>query len=183
MDVGLQRLQGARCAQQGLDAGENDAKAALIPYARELYSIVKFSPTASNENKTLIGIHIDDAEPSPEPPPALPPALTIVSVIGRTVRCKIVDSSTPNARRRAINAKGATVLSYVGTTPPPASDPGWKLEGQTGKTTFNVQFPDDVAFGTPCWVIALWYNARGQYSPACQPVQTFLLTGTVAQAA
>jgi hypothetical protein len=175
------KAEGAR--SKALVQAKNDAKAALIPYARQLYMIIGGSPTVTNENKTLIGVHVRDSEPSPVPPPALPPALSIVSVVGRQARCRIVDASTPTSRRRPPNAQGATILSFVGPTPPPASDPGWKLEGQTGKTIFVVQFATDVAPGASCWVTALWYNARGQYSPACEPVQTFLQIGPAAQAA
>src|SRR5688500_2216909 len=67
---------GARSKAQ--TPAKNDAKALLPPYARGLYSVVEFSPAATSANKTLIGVHISDQEPSPEPPPELPPALTIM---------------------------------------------------------------------------------------------------------
>jgi hypothetical protein len=159
---------------RALVVAKDDAKWALIPYARELYGIVQSTPTVTNENKALIGVHVRDTVPSEQFPPALAPLLTLLSVTGRKARYQLRDAAFPNSRRRPANAKGATILSYVGATPPPANDPGWKLEGQTGRNSFIIEFPDSADNSTPCWAIALWYNARGEYSPACQPVQTVL---------
>jgi hypothetical protein len=181
------KVDGAK--SKALVMAKNDAKAALLVYARELYSFIQASLTVSNENKTLIGVRVIDREPSPVPPPALAPLVTLVSVIGRVARYKLVDAQFPNSRRKPINAEGATILSFVGTNPPPvppsseSGGAGWKIEGQTGRTTFTVQFPDSVAPGTPCWVTVVWYNRRGEYSPACAPVQAYLQIGPVAEAA
>jgi hypothetical protein len=175
------KAEGAR--SKALVMAKNDAKAALIPFARNLYLVVQGTPTVTNENKTLIGVHVRDTEPSPKPPPAQPPVISITSVVGRIVRGKLEDATAPQSKRRPPNAAGATILSFTGETPPPADSPMWKLEGQTGRNTFSVQFPDSVTAGTACWLIALWYNARGQYSPACDPIQTYLQIGPAAEAA
>ncbi len=168
---------------KALCQAKDDAKLALIAYARELYGIIQAAPTVTNENKVLIGVVVRDNEPSPQPAPALAPLVTALSVIGRVGRYKIADAAFPNSRRKPVNAIGATIMSATGPTPPAANDPGWKIEGQTGKTQFLVQFPDSVAPGTACWVTAVWYNRRGEYSPACAPVQAYLQVGPVAEAA
>ena len=66
---------------------------------------------------------------------------------------------------------GATVLSYVGAEPPDALG-SWKFEGNTGRTTGEVVFPDTVAPGAKVWLTAFWFNARKQSGPACAPVGT-----------
>ncbi len=175
------KAEGSR--SKALVQAKDDAKWALIPYARQLYGLIQASGAVTNENKTLIGVVVRDAVPTPQPPPAQSPSVTILSVTGRVVRCKLVDRQWPNSRRRPPTADGATVLSYVGASPPPSDSPQWKLEGQSGRTSFLVQFPDSVEPGTACWVTAMWYNRRGQYSPACEPVQTYLQIGPTAQAA
>ena len=48
------------------------------------------------------------------------------------------------------------------------------MAGQTGRTTFTVQFPNEVAGGVPCYISALWYNERGEYSPASDPITVYL---------
>jgi hypothetical protein len=168
---------------KALVMAKNDAKASLLVYARELYALIQASLTVTNENKTLIGVVVRDNIPTPVPPPALAPLLTMVSVVGRIVRYKLADATAPTSRRKPLNAEGATILSFVGATPPPSNDSGWKIEGQTGRTTFTVEFPNSVVPGTACWVTVLWYNRRGEYSPACAPVQTYLQIGPVAEAA
>ncbi len=146
------KADGAR--SKALVMAKDDAKAALLIFARELYTLIQASLTVSNENKTLIGVLVRDNEPSPVPPPALAPLMTLVSVVGRVARYKLADASAPTSRRKPINAEGATIMSFVGANPPPTNDPGWKLEGQTGRTTFLVQFADTVTPGTPCWATA-----------------------------
>jgi len=164
-----------------LVAAKNSAKAALLPYARQLYAVVQSSLTVTDANKRLIGVTIRKTTPTPTPPPADSPKLSILSVVGRTVRCQVEDRAFPGTKRKPGNALGVTILSFAGATPPAAGDPNWKLEGQTGKTIFDVQFANDITPGTPCWVTALWYNRRGAYSPACEPLQTYLQIGPVAE--
>jgi hypothetical protein len=175
------KADGARSKAQV--QAKDDAKAALLGYARELYGLIQASQAVTRENKTLIGVRVRGDAASQVPPPAEAPLLTLISVTGRMARYKLADAQAPNSRRRPPNAEGATLLSYIGAAPPPPGNPGWKLEGQTGKTTFLVEFPTDVAPGTPCWEAAVWYSRRGQYSPMCAPVQTYLQVGPVRMAA
>ncbi|MDB5321550.1 MAG: hypothetical protein JWN40_3181 [Phycisphaerales bacterium] len=167
---------------KALVMSKNDAKAALLVFARDLYGIISASST-TNENKTLIGVHVRKTEPTPVPPPALAPLVTLTTVTGRVARYKLADAQFPTSRRKPLNAEGATILSFVGANPPPANSSGWKIEGQTGRMTVTVQFPNTVTPGTACWVTVMWYNRRGEYSPACAPVQTYLQIGPVAAAA
>ena len=168
---------------KALSIAKSDAKRNLLPYARELYAFIQASLTVTNENKTLIGVVVRGGEPTPVPPPAQAPQVTVLSVVGRTVRYRLGNAQAPNKRHRPANAIGAIVLTYAGPTPPPMGDPGWTVQGQTGQTTVVVQYPNDVAPGTACWAVAMWYNRRGEYSPACAPVQTYLQVGPVQQAA
>ncbi len=177
----LSKAEGAR--SRALVQSKADHKAALAAYARELYHMVKASSAVTNENKTLIGVLVREAGGTPTPPPTQAPLVTVISVVGRVVSYKLVDREFPNSRRRPPNAAGAVVMSHVGATPPPIDSPMWKLEGQTGRNTFVVQFAQSVEPGTACWAVARWYSRRGQYSPACEPVQTYLQIGPVRQAA
>jgi hypothetical protein len=175
------KADGAR--SKALVVGKTDAKNSLLVFARELYGLIKASALVSNEDKTLIGVVVRQFDPSPIPPPALAPLVTLLSVTGRVALYKLTDATAPSSRRKALNAEGATILSFVGATPPPASASGWKIERQTGRTTFTITFPNSVVPGTPCWVTVMWYNRRGEFSPACAPVRAYLQIGPVAEAA
>jgi len=168
---------------KGTVAAKNSARQILRAELQMLAAVARAHPGITDQQLEDLGLSPRDRHPSPVPPPGLAPLMTLISVTGRQARYKLVDASAPTSRRRPINARGATIMSYVGTTPPPEGDAGWKLEGQTGKTTFVIQFPNDVAPGTTCWATAVWYNGRGQFSPACPPVQTYLQVGPVAEAA
>jgi hypothetical protein len=169
---------------RALVMAKNDAKADLLPYARQLYSFIQASEAVTNENKTAIGVTVRKTEPTPMPPPAFAPQIVVESVIGRTAKVRLADATAPAKRRRPVNAEGATILSAYGATPPPAGDSGWKIEGQTGRTTFSIEFGHEVGSTTPCWITAVWYNRRGEYSPATTPVQCYLQGGpALAQAA
>ncbi len=141
------------------------------------------SPNVSNEDKVLIGVTVRGGnQPTPVPPPALSPVVSVVSVTGRQVRIQLRDGANQGSRRRPFNAAGATILTYS-DAPPPANDPGWTVQGQTGKNIAVVEFPSTVQAGTACWITCMWYSRRGEYSPACPPVLTYLQIGSMAQAA
>jgi hypothetical protein len=168
---------------KGTVALKNTQKLILRDEAMRLAALVQAHPGITDQQLADLGLTVRDKEPSPVPPPAQAPLVTVLNVTGRAVRYKLADATSPNSRARPANATGALVMSFVGANPPPSSDPGWKLEGVTGRTTITIQFPATVEPGTACWVSALWMNARGEFSPACDPVQTYLQIGPVAEAA
>jgi len=174
------KAPGAKC--KALVRAKNDARHSLLIFVRALYAQVQASPV-SNVNKTLIGVRVKEYAPAPVRPPAEAPLVSLLSVAGRVARYKLSDASAPSSRRKPPSAAGATILSFVGTTPPPVGAAGWRIEAQTGRTEVVVEFPNTVAPGTPCWVTAVWYNRRGAWSPACAPVPTYLQVGPVAMAA
>jgi hypothetical protein len=168
---------------KGTVANKNTQKQLLRDEAMMLAALVQAHPGITAQQLADLGLTVRDKEPSPVPPPAQAPVVTVLSVTGRVVRYKMADATSPSSRARPANATGCLVLSYAGETPPPANDPGWRLEGVTGRTTVSVQFPSTVEPGTKCWITAMWMNARGQFSPACDPVQTYLQIGPAAEAA
>ncbi|HEX3358500.1 MAG TPA: hypothetical protein VHS31_16115 [Tepidisphaeraceae bacterium] len=167
---------------KSLAAAKDTAKANFLTFARDLYGTVQSDSTVSDANKALLGI-VNRAAPSPRPAPADSPKLTILSVTGSVVKCQVADRAFPDTKRKPATADGVTILSFAGTTPPPAGDPMWKLEGQTGKNIFSVQFTSSVEAGTPCWITCMWYSKRGDYSPACDPVQAYLAIGATEEEA
>src|SRR5262245_5210274 len=85
---------------KALVAEKNQAKANLLPYARELYAQIQFSLTVTDENKTLMGVTIRSNQPTPVPPPADPPKLTKLSVVGTVVKYQVADLAFPDTKRR-----------------------------------------------------------------------------------
>jgi hypothetical protein len=180
IDLMEELAEGAR--SKSLVADKNLAKDNLLKYLRELYAYCAANLTVSPGNKELIGVTVR-SEPSPVPPVALAPVVTVKSVVGRTVRGNLRDASTESSRRRPLNAQGALVLIAYGDAPPASGSSGWTIAGQTGRTNFVAQFPDEVTPGTPCYITAMWYNERGEYSPASDPITTYLQIGPVTASA
>lgn len=159
-------IVGAR--SKSLVSAKDDAKAALLVYARELYGFVQANNTVSDANKDLIGVTVK-ARPTPTPPPDTPPALDIVSVVGRTVRVRLHDASGEGNRRKPRYVKGAMVVSFVGAVPP-VDTSAWIAEGTTTASELDVEFDSALAPGATVWLSAAWLGNKLDMGPACSPV-------------
>jgi hypothetical protein len=157
---------------------KDTSKTALIANARMLAAIVQAFPAITDEQLSDLGLTVPAVEPSPINPPADAPGLDIVSAVVRTVKIRLHDSANPTRRGKPAGVAGASVFSFVGATPP-AEIVGWKFEGNTTKTTVEVEFASSVASGATVWVCAFWFNPRAQSGPACNPVSTNLPGGAV----
>jgi hypothetical protein len=167
---------------KGSIAGKNSAKDVLRQASMALAGVVRSHPGITDQQLLNLGLRVKQP-PAPVPPVALAPLLQVVSVTGRVSRYKLADAAFPSSRRKPANATGAILMTYCGATPPPAGDAGWRLQGQTGRLTAVVEYPSDVTAGTACWAVAMWVSPRGEYSPPCAPVPTYLQVGPMAQAA
>jgi hypothetical protein len=150
---------------------------ALKEMLRLLARQVQGTPTVTDEQKLLLGLTVRKAEPTPINPPTDSPRLDVVSTVARTVKVRLHDAANPTHRGRPGGVAGAAVFSYVGASAP--TDPKeWKFEGNTAKTTFDVEFPDTVASGATVWLTAMWFNAKMQSGPGCSAVSANLPGGS-----
>jgi hypothetical protein len=154
---------------------KNDARDALVANARMLAKIVQGYPAITNTQRSDLGLTVPTDEPTPINPPTEPPVLEVVSVIGRTMKIRL--SAVGSERRgKPEGVSGATVLSFVGSTPPVAIG-DWKFEGSITRTTFDVEFPTSVPAAAQVWLCAFWFNPRSQSGPACTPVSAYIAPG------
>lgn len=157
---------------------KNEAMTNLKANARLLAGIVQKFPATTNAQRADLGLTLKSDEQSPINPPTDSPGMDIVSAVVRTVKVRMHDVANPTRRGKPAGVSGASVFSYVGATPP-AEIAAWKFEGNTTRTTFDVQFDAAVASGSTVWICAFWYNPRAQSGPACAPVSTNLPGGAV----
>ena len=148
--------------------------AALITITRSLVRIVQACPTVTDQQRVDLGIPVRKTEPTPMPAPGLAPLFAVLGVNGRTVKVRLTDAAHPTSRARPLNAEGATIMTWVGETPGPSSDPGWLYQGIATRNVVAVQFGNDVEPGTKVHLCAFWNGSRGQTSPACEPVSTHI---------
>jgi hypothetical protein len=119
--------------------------------------------------------------PAPRPIPMTAPVVDIVAVVNRLVKGRL-HAASGEGRRKEIGATAAQIFSYVGPTPP--SDPAaYRYMGLTTRSTFEVQFPDDVPNGAQAWIAAAWVSSRGVTGIACAPVSVIIQGGPVLAAA
>jgi hypothetical protein len=160
---------------------KNAARTSLKNNAKLMANLVNGTASVTNAQKVTLGIP-PRALPSPVPAPSSAPNLDVVSVNGWTVRIKLHDSTSGSKRGKPAGVIGASVFSFVGIAP--ASDVSlYKFEGNTGKTTIDVVFPNTLAAGTQVWITAFWFNGRKQSGPACTPVGAFMQFGGISMAA
>jgi hypothetical protein len=164
-------------------ADKNDAKHFLKVAARQIASIIDGQATVTTAQRLALGLTVRDVVPTPIPAPSAAPLIEVKGVFGRTARVRLIDAAHPTRRGRPAGTIGAAVFSYVGAGPggatPPADLGLWKFEGNTGRTTVDVLFPNAVAPGATVWLAAFWFNARMQAGPTAAPVSTNLPGGSV----
>ena len=173
------RAEGTR--SKSLTATKTSMKIALLSLLRPMYGAIQASATVTNTQKVNLGITIRRT-PTPVPAPSTEPVVTVVSVTGRTVKLRLRDAANPHRVGRPVGVASATILSYVGATPP-AGIGAWRFEGNVSKTLIDVVFPDTVAPGALVWFTVFWSNRKDEAGPACDPVSTYLQYGSVSMAA
>lgn len=164
-----------------LTAAKDAAKASLLGLLRPMYGVISALTTVTDTQKITLGITVRK-QPTPQPAPSTEPQIDIVSVSGRTVRIRLHDAASTSRRGKPAGVTSATIMSYVGATPP-ESVSGWKFEGNTTKTVVDVVFPDSAAPGAVVWICAFWSNRKDQSGPACDAVSTYLQYGAPSMAA
>lgn len=157
------------------------AKNNVLNVVRAIIGILQANTNITDAQRLALGMHVRDAEPTPVPAPAFAPNLIDVVVSGRLVSGRLQDSDEPTNRGRPAGVVGATIFSYVGANPSDVLG-DWKFQGNTTRTRFEVQFPDELVAGTKVWLIAYWRSPTDESGPPCAAVSA-ILTGGVAQAA
>jgi hypothetical protein len=166
---------------KGAVVTKNQAKANLKLAANQTASLINGTPSVTVSQKVTLGIP-PRATPTPIPAPSAPPVLNVASMNAYTLKIKLTDSTSSAKRGKPPGVSGASVFSFIGATPP--NDMGsWTFEGNTGKSSVDVVFPNTTAAGARVWLTAFWFNGRKQSGPACAPVSTILPGGSVSMAA
>ena len=161
-------------------AAKDAARAVLIANTRLLANIVYAMPGVSNAQKLSLGLRLK-SPPTPAPAPGSAPLVDFISTVARTVKVRVHDGATPK-RAKPPGVKSTTVFSFVGPTAP-ATVAGWKYEGVSNKSVFDIVFPDTVANGALIWIAAVWNNAKNQSGPPSDPVSINIPGGGMSMAA
>lgn len=150
----------------GITQAKRTSLKALLAKLRELIRIVNAHPGLSNQQRADLGLRIPDEERTPVPPPLTRPLLSV----DPDGMLRIVDESMPDQKGKLPGVAGALVFI--------------KLDGEApadvGQASFAMMMTRHrAAIPLPAgankktlWVLARWYNARGQLGPASLVVST-----------
>jgi hypothetical protein len=155
---------------------KTQAKVNLLRSTRQLAGIIQKFPGTTDQMRSDLGLTVP-VQPAPIPQPGAAPELVVLKRDGVAVLIRLVDANSTR-RGKPPGVQGARLYSFVGANPPADVD-GWKFEGQITRTRALVVFPADTAPGTKVWLIACWYNPRGEVGPACDPVSAYIAGGGV----
>ena len=155
---------------------KNAARKDLIAYCRLTARTISGNMSVTNATRLALGLTVPQAVIGPIPVPATAPDIDVVSVIGRTVKLRLHDSTSGTKRGKPAGVAGASVFSFVGAAAPSDSTL-WEFEGNVTRTTFDVVFADSVASGAQVWFTAFWYNPRANKGPGSPAVGTNIQGG------
>jgi hypothetical protein len=146
---------------------KNQAKVDLAANARLLARIIQAHPGILPSQLSDLGLTVRDTHPAPIPSPTEEIDMDIVSVVNRTVKCR-VHGADATSRAKPAGVASIMVWSYVGATQP-VELADWHTEGVVTKTTFEIVFPSDLAPGSTVFMCAAWMNRKGETGTACTP--------------
>lgn len=150
---------------------KNVSKAALIARCRTLAKQIDANPAITDQQRTDLGIHIRDREPTPAPIPATKPQVSAIPLGGRQIGISLADELTPNSGRKPDTVMGAYLwlaLSEPGA-PAPAGTDACKFVGMAKRCNHVITQPATAA-NKVAWIIAQWVNTRGEAGPESPPV-------------
>ena len=169
------RADGAK--SKNLTTTKDATKRSLLQLIRPMYAQIAALTSISDTQKVNLGITVR-RPPSPQPAPSTKPLVTVLSVNGRTARLRLRDAANEHRACRPAGVASATIMSFVGTTPPTSLN-GWTFEGNVTKTVVDVTFPEATAPGAQVWFTCFWANRKDESGPASDPVNTYLQLGSV----
>lgn len=96
-------------------AQKDAIKASAIGSCRVYAQTVKVNQGVSNEDKSALGIHINDPTPTPIPVPETAPLLMVVNAFSGVHQIRYADENSPASRRKAHGAAALQLNRKVAT--------------------------------------------------------------------
>jgi hypothetical protein len=159
---------------------KDDAKRALKASARMLARLIRATPGVTSDQRLQLGLTVPDRHLTPVARPSDPPIVIILPSIGRTIRIRLRDKESPTRRGKPPGIAGAAIMSCVARDDDnslPARQADWTFHGNATRHFFDVNFDSEVPAGAKIWIVASWYNTRGQLGPTSTPQCTRLGEG------
>lgn len=151
---------------KGTVAAKNTSKLALTAKARSLIKIITAYPPLTSQQRADLGLNAKDAGPTPIPPPSTKPILSV----DPDGMLRIVDETMPDRRAKPAGVRGAVVFAKVDGPPPTTTDDA-KFSALATKNRIPLALPSG-SNGKTLYVLAAWYNERGELGPVSNIAST-----------
>jgi hypothetical protein len=150
-------------------AAKDTSKLALVAKVRQLIRLVTAYPPLTPAQRANLGLNAVDNIPTPVPPPATRPMLAL----DPDGVARIFDETTPENRRKPGGVTGAIVFSKVGlaTEAPPVDPADARFAVIATRNRFAIPLPAG-SNGKTLWVMAQWFNERGELGPVSTVAST-----------
>jgi len=160
---------------------QKDAVKAAARAACQVYAMIcKHNAGVTNQDKSALGIHINDTTPTPIPAPDSSPLLSIVAAFSGEHVIRYADENTPASRKKPAGALHIQINKIVAPGPVLLPDDS-KMVGLFGDQPVKVeQNQEDV--GLTATYFGRWVTRRGLFGPWGLPVcMTIAFGGPVEQ--
>jgi hypothetical protein len=145
---------------------KDTSRAALRAKARALAKIINAYPPITNAQRVELGLNVRDTTPTPIPPPATKPLLSVDP--DGTLR--LVDETMPDRRGKPVGVRGALVFTKI-DGPAPVDPDDAKFAALATRFRAALPLPPG-SNGKTLWVLAQWYNLRGELGPVSAVAST-----------
>ncbi len=139
-------------------ADKRTKKVTVVEQLRAVIAVAQAWPAQTDEKRSELGIKVRDRKPTRRPIPVELATVEVLSVLRRQVTVQV--RNPEGGRAKVAGAASIQVFTHVGETAP-AAGAAWTFQMSTGKTKFDVRFPDIVPAGASVWVAVAYHNAAG----------------------
>lgn len=156
---------------------KDDARTAVVAMLRSLGMAIQKRPQTTNDQRIALGLRVPSPYRTPIGRPQSRPSLTILSVLGQTVKITLRDTAHDSRRGKPFGVAGATIYVQVAEKPSPDMSE-WASLGNFTRPKLSLTLPTWLfPPGSRIWLAACWYNPRGQAGPIGNTANLYLPGG------
>ncbi|MDB5322122.1 MAG: hypothetical protein JWN40_3753 [Phycisphaerales bacterium] len=145
-------------------ANKNVAKKSATAKARQVLKVISAFPALTPGQREDLRMNPKDSTKTPIPAPSFKPAVSIAA----DGSIRLWDPLFPERRSRPSGVNGAAISMKI-DGPAPISPADGHLAALLTRSRGQLPLPAG-SNGKVLWVIAQWYNERGELGPASDPV-------------
>lgn len=145
---------------------KSTSKKALVARLRTLIKIISAHPGVTDEMRVELGLNPRDVQPTPVPAPSTRPLLAV----DPDGVLRLVDETMPDRRGKPAGVNGAIVFMKIDGAAPAGPDEA-KFAVLSTRTRCEVPVGTGNN-GKTLWVLAQWYNERGELGPVSAVAST-----------